>query len=343
MRACSKVLVGLTRRNLRSSFVVSSSQRSLSSDLDATFTEKTPITIQLWKKRHEHQVAESASKAKCESGAEGSSPHGLVHKVAAHSRVDVHYALSSDASLRHIYRDSNGDLLLEKFLEDLDALAGNVAFFHCDDGILETSPLALVTASVEQIQLFRRISSQEDIVLSGQVVWVGSSSLDVLVEAHQYPAGHAVSPHAPPLLLDPRSAPTRVLSSVFTYVARSRETGRAAQVNPLVKEGMAAHEEAYRHQRCQAAAGRKQLHKAAQAAEENVDAATKELMVELVDRGKAMVDMPALGARGVLMSSTSLENAFICQASVRPWAPRGGAVTCSPRPECREPGPACSI
>jgi len=290
--------------------------RSLSSaaEPEATFTEKTPITIQLWKLRHAHHKAESASKARRSDATEGGPrEHGLVRKAAARSRVDVNYDLSSDPSLRHIYQDFNGNLLLEKFLEDLDALAGNVAFFHCDDGVPASSPLALVTASVEEIQVFRNISAREDIVLSGQVAWVGSSSLEVLVEAHQYAAG-AAKP-ASPTLLDPSAAGTRVLSSVFTYVARSRETGKAAQVNPLCGEGMTEHEALFHRRRAEAAAARKaqQQGQGPAAAAEEEDTATKQLMVGLVDRGKAMVDMPALVSRGVLMGSTALENTFVCQ------------------------------
>ncbi len=66
---------------------------------------------------------------------------------------------------------------MEKFLEDLDALAGNVAFWHADDGLPATSPLALVTASVEEIRVLRQMDVQSDIVLSGQVVYVRASVL----------------------------------------------------------------------------------------------------------------------------------------------------------------------
>ena len=58
-------------------------------------------------------------------------------------------------------------------------------------------------------------------------MYVGKSSMDVLVEGHYYDGGQE-----PPLMGPSKS---RVLSSVFTYVARDRGTGKAALVNPLSK------------------------------------------------------------------------------------------------------------
>ena len=146
----------------------------------------------------------------------------------------------------NIFSYSNSTLRITFLYKDLDALAGNVAFFHADDGLPETSPLALVTASVEEIKFFKNISIKENLVLSGQVVYVGRSSMDVLVEAHQYPssssssdgsssAGGIDTNEQTPLLLDdsPSSNSTRVLTSLFTYVARDKSTGKSAQVNPL--------------------------------------------------------------------------------------------------------------
>ena len=60
----------------------------------------------------------------------------------------------------------------------------------------------------------------------GQVVWVGSSSLDIAVEVHRnlLDAGSSV-----PMLVP--DTPSRVLSSIFTYVARDKLSGKAQKVN----------------------------------------------------------------------------------------------------------------
>ncbi len=236
-------------------------------------------------------------------------PASLIVKTAAQSRVDINYNLSTDKSLRHIYKDAKGNINYSKFLEDLDALAGNVAFFFCDDGLPETSACSLVTACVEQIEIFRKISIHEDIVLSGQVVWVGKSSLDVLVEAHQFPVGNA---HETPQLLEAAGSGTRVLSSVFTYVARDRTTGKATTINPLSTVGMTAAEKRFYDERAAAAAARKGAE-----AESVFDIATlsarKMALENALSRGKALQNLPCLAGPGVLMSSTALENTFICQ------------------------------
>eukprot|EP00606_Chrysophyceae_sp_TOSAG23-5_P000649 GSChrysophyteH2.ASY1.ANO1.208.1 assembled CDS len=289
---------------------------SSSTEPGGLFAEKTPITRQLWKKRQEHAAQEDAeNKAAAAAAAQQRTTTGgsgsaaakslpLVEKAPSHSRVDVTYNFRDDTSLRETYQDSQGLVLMEKFLEDLDALAGNVAFWHADDGLPATSPLALVTASVEEIRVLRQMDVQSDIVLSGQVVYVRASvSVPSLIEA----AGDA----------------TRVLSSVFTYVARDKSTGKSARVNPLCQKEMSETEVTYFAQRAAAVAQRKQLLSkpesngaaASANAEEMAEMAReRDAMVAMVDKGKAMVDMPALAHPDrVLISSTALENAFVTQ------------------------------
>jgi acyl-coenzyme A thioesterase 9 len=54
-------------------------------------------------------------------------------------------------------------------LEDLDALAGTVAFNHCDDNNAATRPLLLVTAAVDQISILRPFRLHREITMQGQV------------------------------------------------------------------------------------------------------------------------------------------------------------------------------
>ncbi|CAN0533683.1 unnamed protein product, partial [Ectocarpus sp. 8 AP-2014] len=61
-----------------------------------------------------------------------------------------------------------------RILEDLDALAGNIAFKHCSED--PSFPL-LVTASVDRIVLRRHPELDCDITLMGRVVWTGRSSM----------------------------------------------------------------------------------------------------------------------------------------------------------------------
>jgi acyl-coenzyme A thioesterase 9 len=126
--------------------------------------------------------------------------------------------------------------------------------------------------------------------MAGRVIWVGRSSLDVLVQ----------------VLAEDQVVNRVLLSSIFTYVARDRQTRKAVQVNQLRLE--AEYERALFGERGEAARRRKLPRESA--AEPSQDAA----MRALLDRGNVLLDMPALAdPRYVLMRSTSLENSFVCQ------------------------------
>lgn len=221
--------------------------------------------------------------------------------------------------------DHKGSVLVGRLFEDMDAIAGNVALKHCCDGDPNTKRPSLVTASVDEINQKNPIPISDDILLTGkhtvshsiidqetmhcsrillrgfllcagQVAWVGSSSLDVLVEVHR------VDP-------DPTSKDTCLLSSIFTYVARDRDTMKAVTVNPLTLQS--AEELALYDQRQHAAADRK-----AQRSNNHAitDAAVIETTQKLIERGTAMQDLPALApANAVLMNRTGLENSVVCQ------------------------------
>ena len=55
-------------------------------------------------------------------------------------------------------------------LEDLDSLAGNVAFAHCDDGDPSTPAPLLVTASVDHLVLRQRLSMAATMNLRGRTM-----------------------------------------------------------------------------------------------------------------------------------------------------------------------------
>ena len=55
-------------------------------------------------------------------------------------------------------------------LEDLDSLAGNVAFAHCDDGDPNTPAPLLVTASVDRLLLRERLTMAAVMKLRGRTM-----------------------------------------------------------------------------------------------------------------------------------------------------------------------------
>jgi acyl-coenzyme A thioesterase 9 len=200
-----------------------------------------------------------------------------------------------------------------KILEDMDALAGNIAFSHCDDNNPKTRPLSLVTASVEKIRLeLQSEIAMGNIVLVGQVGWVGKSSLDIVVEIHKAEktaTGDNVDSSNIPLI-DPDSR-TRLLSSVFTYVARNKITGKSAAVNKLDVSNAPVIEKNFFNKREEIMKKRKSS-TSSDGSAVNLD--SKIALQALVDAGSATLDMPALAhVNAVLMRSTTLENSFICQ------------------------------
>lgn len=274
--------------------------------------EKTPITSELWKQRMEAQASNSPDALDDQSF--------LLDKKASDSRKEIKYIFDSNPdpkqrALRDLYINNRGNIAMGKILEDMDALAGNIAFSHCDDNNPKTRPLSLVTASVEKIRLeLQSEIAMGNIVLVGQVGWVGKSSLDIVVEIHKAEKSAADgSNHTNSNILslvDPNSK-TRLLSSVFTYVARNKITGKSATVNKLNVTDAPAIEKNFFNEREEIMKKRKSVSAAGASA---VSAESKVALQALVDSGSAILDMPALAhPNAVLMRSTTLENSFICQ------------------------------
>lgn len=278
--------------------------------------EKTPITAQLWQLRR-------VEREKCTPmsfiGSDKKVDYEILSKSSGKSRLTLQYKFDVDAALRDLYVDNNGNVSIGKILEDLDAMAGNIAHTHCDDHNPQTPPLSLVTASADNIRLKEPINIQDRLTLSGQVVWVGSSSLDIAVEVHRnLPDSCSV-----PMLV--KDAPSRMLSSIFTYVARDKLSGKAQKVNRLLLNGdaesnMFSIRETIVNERKAKIVASNTLQLPSLIAQQSInvnglDAFSSNTIELLVARGQALQDMYSLHASNgaVLISSTCLQNAFVCQ------------------------------
>lgn len=267
--------------------------------------EKTPITAKLWAIRK--AALDKEALVLQSGGREGKGRESVLQEKMPHmSRVEVCYNFASEPSLRDLYINTSGEILIGKIFEDMDSLAGTVAFVHCQDDDPHTLPPQLVTASCEAITLERAIAVK-DIVMVGQVCWVGRSSLDVVVEIHEAAAA--------PVLVAP--TPSRLLSSIFTYVSRSRSTGRSVAVNPLLVPPAETPEHSLWQQRDTLALARKQSspHSSSSAAiSSSAAAASLEQAARLLVLGRVARDMPALHPpHCILMQHTVLENTVLCQ------------------------------
>ena len=144
---------------------------------------KTPVTDHLWSLR------KTIIKQNKEKKLKKQEEKLLQQEAAAESlqavpveETSVEYAFSKDASLRETYINPFGTIRIGRVLEDLDALAGNVAFRHCAAG-RDPETFMLVTASIDRIRLLHRSNLKDDITLKGYVTWVGSSSMEIHLSA----------------------------------------------------------------------------------------------------------------------------------------------------------------
>jgi acyl-coenzyme A thioesterase 9 len=150
---------------------------------------KNPIVHKLWTARQEAKKKSLEQKVE-RSNNSSHSTNGIMlqGRKSVDSRVDISYPFSTDAMLWESYRNPWGDIRMGKILEDLDALAGNVAFFHVDDSLSATgtpSHPIIVTASVDKISLHDRPVSGSNQNLSGQVTWTGNSSMEIRMKCVQ--------------------------------------------------------------------------------------------------------------------------------------------------------------
>ena len=258
---------------------------------------QTPIVDQLWRKR-----AEIRSK---DSHTIDNTPgeRTLIPKAPQDSANSITYNFSSDANLRDEYRNPWGNVRVGRLLEDLDALAGTVAFEHClAPG---EQPLLLVTASVDRIVYRHRPNLKDDIVVIGRPNWVGRSSMEIGIVAR---SSWAEEPF---------------LEASFTFVARDPETNRPASINPLA---CAQGEEAARFKLGKARdEARKMLRKRAKESLLGIalDAETTDKAHQLLVQSKRLLSMPALADPGeIRLAETRLQNALIAQPQQRNTAGR---------------------
>ncbi|KAJ1644139.1 hypothetical protein LPJ64_004151 [Coemansia asiatica] len=148
----------------------------------------------------------------------------LVLKKISDSFIETFLPFKDNLSLREEYVNYYGDIRLGKVLEDLDRLAGAVAYKHASDANGNLAPIVFVTASVDRIDLKSTLSPNRNYRLVGTVTYVGFSSMEIHIQAQTVPES------GEPVDTEPN------LVARFTMVGRDKYTGKASQVNPLLLE-----------------------------------------------------------------------------------------------------------
>jgi acyl-coenzyme A thioesterase 9 len=299
----------------------------------AVARERTAITSKLWQDRLAQAKAAGVSEAAATRAQEA-----LVPKPP--TRTSIRYSFSADENLLEAYRNPWNAVRVGRVLEDLDSLAGNIAFSHCDDADRATRPQLLVTASVDRVRLMRALKLEEDVILSGAVAWVGRSSMVIRMEA--WPADHPDAPQSEETNVlrettivgkegyAPGSGPS--LSADFTFVARDAVTNKSAAVNPLVPDCDAS--QTLFAQTAERVARKKEKAKAEKTGRKTVGedparpnaphletslASAKNAFVDAaLNETRAVTTFPALASTDAILSeATRTENIFVAQPQQR--------------------------
>ena len=193
---------------------------------DLARPERTSFTKRLWSTRM-RDIDEAIDKYK----SYGSEQRDLaattpLSKSMSESYVEGILPFTTDPSVREDYVNSFGGLRLGKLLEDLDATSGAIAYKHCDDRDHRTLPLAIVTASVDRIDLLNPLEIDRDMKLSGNVTYVGTSSMEITIRVESSVKEGEVRE-------DDDNGWIPILLARFSFVARDPSTGKAARVNTL--------------------------------------------------------------------------------------------------------------
>lgn len=150
-----------------------------------------------------------------------------LNKKPKDSIVERFYEFSTNLDLRYDYTNIFGDMRIGLLFQDMDDLAGSVAYKHALGEKLsvvggrsqgDTRGLVIVTAGVDYIRLYSPIYTLKDLKIEGKVTHVGRSSMEVLITAD---------------MLD--TVPKRVIEANYTMVARD-ETNNAKEVPDLTPE-----------------------------------------------------------------------------------------------------------
>ncbi|KAM9712168.1 acyl-coenzyme A thioesterase 9, mitochondrial [Menidia menidia] len=167
---------------------------------------------------HQQALAERASLASLLVQAQSDLPP----RSPRDSFQQVLLPLGSQPELREKYLTYHNTVRFGRILEDLDSLAVLISYSHTFNPELRRSPLSIVTALVDKIDMRQHaIFPDCDIRFTGAVSWVGRTSIEAKMHMSQSRGGS----WAP------------VLDATFVMVARDPENKRAAFVNPLKAEG----------------------------------------------------------------------------------------------------------
>lgn len=191
----------------------------------------------------EKQKVEWINKHKAELESGKLSPHDLPLESYSYTKVGtldvaerspkdsfsyVILPFKSDEWFLDAYINAYGRLRIGQIFQDLDALAGVIAYKHCNPA----QPV-IVTASVDRIYMKKRLDSiaNLNVTLSGNVTWTGRSSMEITIKAATNNRDLTVDSK---LTKEDIKEEDIFLTANFTFVARNPETKKSFAINKLI-------------------------------------------------------------------------------------------------------------
>ncbi|KAL6020031.1 hypothetical protein ACI3LY_004472 [Candidozyma auris] len=150
----------------------------------------------------------------------------VVDKTRADSFSYLVLPFKDDKWLCDTYINAFGRLRMGQLFQDLDALAGRIAYRHCSPA----EPVN-VTASVDRIYMVKKVDEIQNynFVLAGSVTWTGRSSMEITVKVYSYKGSVPKKIEA-----DSLSDDDVFLTANFTFVARNPMTHKSFAINRLL-------------------------------------------------------------------------------------------------------------
>eukprot|EP00611_Tribonema_gayanum_P027128 TRINITY_DN6617_c0_g1_i2.p1 TRINITY_DN6617_c0_g1~~TRINITY_DN6617_c0_g1_i2.p1 ORF type:complete len:403 (+),score=129.68 TRINITY_DN6617_c0_g1_i2:113-1210(+) len=320
---------------------------------------KSPITQHFWQMRQKERLMRLWKPEQlAEFEADAATERQLHPKPASASAKSVTYKFSTSSFLRNSYRNPWGFIRSSRMLEDLDALAAMIAVDHCTTTSAggELFWPVMVTASVDRITIAENAALDRDMTLRGSVKWTGGSSLQIAMRCdfvpqqsndardrdpdagddlqdstggvgggaatcdaavHRAPATSASAASA----AAEAGAPPPWLEARFTFVTRSRGSGRSTPVPQLVLESPVQEQE---FRRVQHVMDRRRLQRTAGAGGAAAEAGEAFVRAQaLLAEGELLRAMPCrAGSDAVLIRDTALSSVILCMPQERNTADR---------------------
>ncbi|XP_038658706.1 acyl-coenzyme A thioesterase 9, mitochondrial-like isoform X2 [Scyliorhinus canicula] len=231
-----------------------------------------------------------------------SNQEDLPYRRMKDSYLEAYLPLGSQPNLREKYLNVHEHVRFGKILEDLDSFGVLIGYTHAKtDG--PRSPISIVTALVDEIDLVKRaIRPDGDLKFTGNVTWVGKSSMEVKMFITQY-HDNTYNP---------------VLDATFVMVARDPANKGAALINSLKPEGP-EEENVFQqgHLNKTRRTKLKEISLLRTAPNEEERQIIHEIFLETLDMGKVSFHSRILPENSMWMAETELKSLEICHPQER--------------------------